>query len=240
LSKIHLLAIDTTLLWRYVGMLLYPNQLSVLYDPPTTGIAMAVVAASFGLLCVGIGAWSARKKYPMVTLAIAAFYLLFVPVLNLFPLTTLINDRYLYLPSIAFFGLATSGLTCLLEPVKSAIGRIGVHGLQLTCTAAAAIALMIGTSAYLPTWRNSETLWTHAVKETPGLMVPRIQKACALKEQGRETDAMRVLNQALADCSRDSIDRPRVESMLEEWLRESAQNDISRRAETDRMMFRLQ
>jgi hypothetical protein len=239
LSKLHILAIDTTLLWRYVGMLLYPNSLSVLYDPPTTGIAMAVIAASIGLICVAAGAWSARKKYPLVTLAVASFYILFLPVLNLFPLTTLMNDRYLYLPSIAFFGLAGAGLVHLLEPAKQAIGRFGVGSIQVTVTAASAIALMMATHAYLPTWKNSETLWTHAVNETPQLMVARIQKACALREQGRDTDAMRVLNAALGDCSRDSIDRPRVESMLESWLRESAAKDLSRRAETSDMLLRL-
>lgn len=230
LSKIHLLAIDTTLLWRYVGMLVCPGDQCVLYNPPTTGIALAVISSSIGLLCVGATAWMARKKYPIVTLAVATFYILFVPVLNLFPLTTLMNDRYLYLPSIVFFGLTGAAAHQLCDSLRSILGGRLTSGVRLTVTGSAAIAFMFGTAAYVPVWQNSNTLWTHAMDQAPELMVVRIQLASTYWGQGRENDALLVLNNALRDCPPDAIDRPRIETLLSDWLQESARASAARRA----------
>lgn len=228
LSKIQLLAVDTTLLWRYVGMLLCPGDLCVLYNPPTQGIALAVIGASAGLIAVAAGAWSSRREYPLVTLAVATFYLMFLPVLNLFPLTTLINDRYLYLPSIAFFALASGGMVWLVQSMYSALGKRISMGVGMATTVAAAAMLMLATSDYLPVWKNSNTLWAHAMKQAPELMVVRIQQAHTLYDQGRETDAMRVLHAALSDCPKTSVDRERIQKLLEEWLRTSAEADMER------------
>ncbi len=235
LSKIHLIAVDTTLLWRYVGMLLWPRNLCVLYNPPTSGIALGVVLASLGLLAVARGAWNARTKYPLVTLAIAAFYLLFVPVLNLFPLTTLMNDRYLYLPSIAFFGLASATVVWAFSNAKQALGERGMQltGVALTCSVAA--ILMFAASKHLPVWRNSVTLWNHAMAEAPELMVVRIQKAYSLHESGRETEAMMTLQKALQECPRDSVDHPRATALLKDWILESAKGEEQRRARVQKV-----
>ncbi|MDG1895556.1 MAG: hypothetical protein P8J37_11655 [Fuerstiella sp.] len=43
-----IIAIDTTIMWRYVGMLFWPTDLCVLYDPPTTGIWQMVALATAG------------------------------------------------------------------------------------------------------------------------------------------------------------------------------------------------
>lgn len=223
LSKIQLLAVDTTLLWRYVGMLLCPRDLCVLYNPPTDGIAMAVIAASIGLIAVAGAAWTARKKYPLATLAVASFYVLFLPVLNLFPLTTLMNDRYLYLPSIAFFGLVSSAVAWGLRSTHAALGRHVATGCGGMATASAAAVLMLATASYLPVWQNSDSLWAHAMKHAPELMVVRIQQAHTFHDQGREIDAMLTLQQALRDCPRESVDRSRIEELLQSWLRTSAE-----------------
>ena len=47
LSFLQILAVDTTILWRYIGMLFYPADLCVLYDPLTTGIGTMVGLASW-------------------------------------------------------------------------------------------------------------------------------------------------------------------------------------------------
>ena len=100
LSKAHILAVDSMILWRYVGMLAWPQDLCVLYDPPTSGIAGWVILASAGWLLVAGTVYLLRKRKPMVFLAAVSFIAFLLPVLNLFPITTLMNDRYLYLPSV--------------------------------------------------------------------------------------------------------------------------------------------
>lgn len=231
LPKIQLLAVDTTLLWRYVGMLVWPRSQCVLYNPPTSGIALGVAFACLGLIAVGRAGWNARTKYPLVTLAIASFYLLFVPVLNLFPLTTLMNDRYLYLPSIAFFGLASGGLVWLFSNAREAIGETGVRASGIVLTCGVACMFMAATSSYLPVWRDSGTLWGHAMKEAPELMVVRIQQAYTLHASGRETEAMMTLQNALQQCPRESVDRPRVVALLKQWIMDSTKQDEKRRTQ---------
>ena len=110
----------------------------------------------------------------------------------------------------------------------SALGKRISMGVGMATTVAAAAMLMLATSDYLPVWKNSNTLWAHAMKQTPELMVVRIQQAHTLYDQGRETDAMRVLHAALSDCPKTSVDRERIQKLLEEWLRTSAEADMER------------
>ena len=105
LSKAQILAVDSVILWRYVGMLFWPNDLCVLYDPPTQGIAGWSLLTALGWAIVGVLLFRCRVQRPLITLAGATFFVLLLPVLNLFPITTLMNDRYLYLPSIPAFAL---------------------------------------------------------------------------------------------------------------------------------------
>ena len=52
LSLLQILAVDSTILWRYVTMLAWPSDLCVLYNPPTMGIHwfVAVTLACWSVL----------------------------------------------------------------------------------------------------------------------------------------------------------------------------------------------
>ena len=105
LSLLQILAVDATILWRYLGMLFWPQNLCVLYDPPTSGITGLVTLAVAGWAVVGLFIWKIRKSVPTVLWAAATFLLLLAPVLNFYKITTLMNDRYLYLPCLVVFGI---------------------------------------------------------------------------------------------------------------------------------------
>ncbi len=113
LGKAHILAVDSIILWRYVGMLVYPADLCVLYDPPTTGIAALAVVAAAGWIAVAASAYRLRRSHPWFALALFAFVAFLFPVLNLFPISTLMNDRYMYVSCIPLFGLWGYGLDWL-------------------------------------------------------------------------------------------------------------------------------
>src|SRR5580704_18676505 len=117
-SKARIAALDTVVLWDYVGLLVWPHDLCVLYDPPTSGITGAIVLASAGWLALATSAVALRRRFPKLLLALVAFGALLFPVLNFFPITTLMNDRYLYLPSIPVFALMAAGIEWIF-----AIGR---------------------------------------------------------------------------------------------------------------------
>src|SRR5580704_14374442 len=72
-SKARIAAFDTVVLWDYVGMLVWPHDLCVLYDPPTSGITGAIVLASAGWIAIGAAAFALRRQYPRVVVGLVTF-----------------------------------------------------------------------------------------------------------------------------------------------------------------------
>lgn len=229
MSKLEILAIDSTLLWRYVGMLLWPANLAVLYDPPMQGILPLIALALAGWLLVAWGLYRLRHRAPLLTFAGVSWFLLFVPVMNLFPITTLMNDRYLYLPivplTVITMAAGQAGLTALRQrwhahsqtvssPVRDRV--VSEWGLVVASTVLVA-GLGASTFAQLDVWRNPMTLWSHALEQTPSLPVVHIQWAITLQKQGETTAAVHALEHALGHCDPDPADRERILRMLTEW-----------------------
>lgn len=222
----HIVAIDATILWRYIGMLLYPNDLSVLYDPPTIGIWKIVVAASVAWILVATVIWRLRQRYPLLIFAAATALLLLFPVLNFFKITTLMNDRYLYLPCIVLFAMV-GGILRSAFLVGSAVNndsgqtlavlRPVAASLQWSIALCAVLGALVLTSVHLPVWTNAQTLWTHAMTTVPQIPVVRIQMAFTLHDMGQRREAIRVLQRALLQTEPDELDRKRITGLITEW-----------------------
>jgi hypothetical protein len=219
----QILAVDVTILWRYLGMLAWPTDLCVLYDPPTSGIAGQVITGLAGWVAVIGVFWNRRQQQPLWLFSLATFFLLLFPVLNFFRITTLMNDRYLYLPCICVFGLAAAAVQRLAERVAE---QLPGRGRGLSGLAAGAVLLLavcgsfFRTQAYLPVWKNPESLWSHAMQHVPQLAVVRIQWASTLHASGRVREAVDVLRLAQQECHADDADRRRMEQHLTEWTAE--------------------
>lgn len=225
LSKLEILGLDSVILWRYVGMLLWPRELNVLYDPPTSGIGLQILASCLAWCGVAVALVRVRDRHPQCVLAALSFLLFLLPVLNLFPLTTLMNDRYLYLPSIAFFGALVGASHWGIQAVRERVApRTALTlGLLLTVLAVGAAGVYSQrTAEQLPVWRNGTALWRHAMRCTPHLAVVHIQWANTLHKHGRTQQALAVLQRALTNCDPDEIDRRRIEEKLETWRAELA------------------
>lgn len=227
LSKAHILAVDSIIVWQYVGMLVWPHDLCILYDPPTRGIAGAVVLAAAGWLVVGAAAWRLRRRRPWMLMGLLTFWLFLLPVLNLFPITTLMNDCYLYLPSIPLFALASQGfVSCAMRFGRSWQGTIinprsaaCLRGLAGAPVLVALVALFLATGDHLPVWKDKFSLWRHTMSYAPQLPVVQIQYANTLHSVGRDREAVSVLQQALANCQPDEADRKRMLAKIADWQR---------------------
>lgn len=218
MSKWRLLAIDCTLLWRYVGMLLCPRDLCVLYNPPVDGIVLLILLAVAGWILVACVLWKLRHSRPLATFAGIAWILLFLPVLNLFPLTTLMNDRYLYLPCVPFFAVAMGAIQGLARNVFS---RFPVLKQSQSALAVIASTVLIGaaswgTLTYLPIWKDPVSLWSYAREQAPEIPIVQIQWALTLKDLGRFEEARQVLQQTIAQRSPDPAEQRLIHRMLEE------------------------
>ncbi|MFN8708214.1 MAG: hypothetical protein ACK50J_16170 [Planctomyces sp.] len=223
----QILAVDVTILCHYIRMHFWPHDLCVLYDPPVTGIAGQVCAG----LIVWAGAlaifWKHRSRQPLWLWSTMAFLLLLFPVMNIFRITTLMNDRYLYLPCIIVFAMVSSAAEWLLRESEQRL-RGTAEGLRsllrttiraagpLAATSALVISA-IQTNQYLPVWKNSESLWNHAMKHVPQLTVVRIQLALTLHDEGRPKEAIEIMQTALKECQPDDQDRRRMQEAIVTW-----------------------
>jgi protein O-mannosyl-transferase len=237
-SKARVAAFDTVVLWDYVGLLVWPHDLCVLYDPPTTGIAGAIALASVGWLAVAAGAWTLRRQFPLFVVGLVAFAALLFPVLNFFPITTLMNDRYLYLPSIPVFALMAAGLERIYVAGRVQVSRFAtiagaaddldrpserrpVRVLARSLAAAACGVLLCGyltaTHDRLPVWRNDQSLWADAVAKSASLPVVRIQWAQSLYAAHHPGEALAVLHRTLVETRPDEADRERIQTTITNW-----------------------
>jgi len=230
MNKGQILAVDTVILWRYVGMLADPHDLCVLYDPPTSGIAGLIAVAVAGWLIVGVAVFRCRRRCPLVTFAIVSFFLFLLPVLNLFPLTTLMNDRYLYLPSIPIFAIAAFGLYGLWSGILRIGTRFGQstrwHPRLLMSSATIAIGFVVGgllrasahlSAKQLPVWKDGLALWQHADRHVAQLPVVQIQLANTLHGMGRDRHQGGSQCSSRVWCSWQDEARQRVHQTRSGW-----------------------
>jgi len=223
LGLVDILAVDAIILWRYIGMMIWPSELCVLYDPPTTGILGMAAVALGGWLIVAFGIWRVRDREPMLVWCAASFMLLLLPVLNFFRITTLMNDRYLYLPCVLFFGVAATGLHRLLVGTTVSNDRLVNLFAAMTrwsVSMGLVVAALVGTTEHLPVWRNSFTLWEHAMEHVPQLPAVRMQLALTHYDNGQTRQAVRILQKAMLECRPDEADRKRMVAATDKWVQE--------------------
>jgi hypothetical protein len=241
-SKARIVAMDSVILWKYVGLLVWPRDLCVLYDPPTTGISATIMLASAGWLAIILAAVALRRRFPLLVVGLVAFGALLFPVLNFFPITTLMNDRYLYLPSIVLFALMAAGIERVAafgqsraaqlspaafdlmgdnfnRPAERYLPRVISRSLAGATCAVLLLGYVVATEDRLPVWHDDRALWEDSIQKSPGLAVVRIQWAEALHNSHNSAEAVAVLERALVETNPDAADRKRIREMIADWKR---------------------
>lgn len=223
LSKAQILAVDSIVLWKYVGMLVCPTDLCVLYDPPTRGIAVAASIATVAWGLVSWRLWRVRERYPLLVMGLVSAFILLLPVLNLTRITTLMNDRYLYLPLIPFFAALLAGLYQVRDWVSERLKqssqcwyKILPQLLRLVPHISVVVFAML-SMRHMPVWRNDQALWEHTASKLPHVPVVRVQYAWLLKHHHQEDDALAVMQSTLDRFHPDALDRERIARTMREW-----------------------
>lgn len=151
----------------YLKNIIFPFDLSLIYDTRfVTGFSDVLFwLPLLGLAGLGILIYLFKRKLtPPMWMALALFFIPLLPVLNLtvFHYKYIVQDRYLYLPSIGF----TLFLACLIE-------KLWASGKPILRKAAPVIAILLSISYLLGTvrqnrvWNSSITLWTKAAVVEP-------------------------------------------------------------------------
>lgn len=146
--------------FRYLGKTIYPVGLSIQYpfDLPTS--QMIVVAAAIALAVLTIAFFVAARRHPALLFGWLWFLGTLMPVIGLIQVgKQSMADRYMYLPMI---GLSIGLIWSIPSPQSrsSAWFAAVVAGMGLMAMAAVA-------TVQVSVWRNTSTLYDHAVTVDP-------------------------------------------------------------------------
>jgi protein O-mannosyl-transferase len=148
----------------YAWKTLWPTHLAVFYPHPNDTLAIwEVIFAILLLLAITVAAIVFRRRRPYLLTGWFWYLVMLVPVIGLVQVGEQGHaDRYTYLPHIGLF-VAVVWFAAEVATVRRLRLRLAV-----TITVAASVILALAWIAFIQTsyWRNSETLWTHALAVT--------------------------------------------------------------------------
>ena len=183
----------------YILKTFYPTRLAVLYPHPGNNISVYKPIVAFIILVVisaGVIYMARRCRYLVVGWL---WYLgTLVPVIGFvqFGLQAM-ADRYTYLPSIGLFIMVALGVAELFA--KWRYRRIGFA----IAAGFAVIGMLLCTRLQLRHWRNSETLFKHAISVTKNNFTMHYNYGKVLSDKRRFKEALGHFVQALQINPRD-------------------------------------
>lgn len=174
----------------------YPLQETISMISPRYILSLALLAAMVALpfICFRIKRiWLSTWGYFMVTL---------LPVIGIIQVgSQSMADRYLYLPSIGPFLLVGAVAARSLTGLEA--NRSG-KSCVIAASAAIGIAAISATVMQIGIWRNGVVLWSHVVRQMPGLSRGYQNRSVAYERKGDLPRALEDLNTALSLTPRDA------------------------------------
>lgn len=194
----------------YLKNIIFPYHLSLIYDTRfikgMDDLLLWIPLLIIGIL-VGTLIYFRRKMTNLMWLAVALFIFPLLPVLNLqvFHYEYIVQDRYLYLPSIGFVLLIAALLSKLWDSEKKIYQQIALSVTVLLC-----VFYSVSTILQNRVWSSEIALWTRAieVKNERWASYYNVGLARYLEKnyEGAIKDFDTALNLALTN-NKDSVDR---------------------------------
>ncbi len=172
---------------QYLGKMIWPWPLAVFYPLPNhlSWIrAMATVAVAVLGVFSWLG-WRTRRQHPYVLVGWLWYLGMLVPVIGLVQVgSAAMADRYTYFPLVGIFIAVAFGVRDLAK-------RFQIPNIVVATAAAIVLtACLVLTENQLRYWRDSESLFAHAVAVTAENPNARIDYGVALEQQGRHPEAL--------------------------------------------------
>jgi Tfp pilus assembly protein PilF len=178
---------------HYLGMLFWPVGLSAEYAPTIhRAIDLPVAAAALLLAALAFAGVRLFRIDRRLGFWVIFFWVGLLPVSQIVPMLSMINDRYLYLPLVGVSALAGSLVMALRKRIGSR--RSMLHLLLV------ALLLVLSAISFVraKVWRNSITLWDDAVSKVPASDRSWGLLADAYRQSGNIEAVRRTYERALA------------------------------------------
>jgi tetratricopeptide (TPR) repeat protein len=175
----------------YLRQIVWPAGLAAFYPGPTHSFSFWEVAGSLALLClISAAAFASRKSCPYLLVGWLWFIGMLIPVIGLAQISIYSHaDRYTYLPQI---GLCFAGTWMAADWAGQRRVRratLGAVAVVILC------ALLIAGWRETAWWRDSETLWTHALECTQDNWLAH--NNLGLAKKGRTDEAIAQFREAV-------------------------------------------
>lgn len=176
-------------LWKFV----YPVDLAVFYPHPGNALpSWRIAAACLVVAVISAAALVSRRRHPYLLVGWLWYVGMLVPVIGLVQVgSQAMADRYTYLTQIGLYVAVAWGAMHLAGTSST---RRRICGL-VACVALAVLSAI--ASRQVSYWKDSETLWTHALVSTSANHEAHNHLARALAVRGDTDAAIRHYRQAL-------------------------------------------
>ncbi len=186
-SLAYRLADTPVVVATYLFKMVWPSHLAIIYPMRPVIPPAAVAISSAILILITVGGWIARKRRPYLLIGWLWFLGTLFPVLGLVKVgDAAMADRYMYIPSIGIFMAVAFGAWEMSRRFRFP---------QLLLPAAAILILAgftVATEKQLAIWRNSETVFGHALKVTTDNVDVMLNYGVVLENAGKPMQAMEI------------------------------------------------
>jgi tetratricopeptide (TPR) repeat protein len=177
----------------YIWQMLWPVKLAVFYPHPENRLPVwEIMLALAALIVASAAAIALRKKRPYFIIGWLWYLIMLVPVIGLVQVGWQGRaDRYTYLPQIGLYIIAT----WTVADWSASWG----HRREILSAAAAIIIGVLSWCAWIQTsyWRDSETLFTHALAVTSNNDVAENNLGIVLLRKGKLDESISLLQAAV-------------------------------------------
>jgi hypothetical protein len=178
---------------RYLGKTLWPNDLVFFYHHPGQWPVVAVGGAAVLLLVITAVCVATFRRLPWLLIGWLWFVGTLVPVIGLVQIGhQSIADRYMYFPQLGILFAVAWSAWVLAKRIDENSFSVLMRTAILTTAGVIAAALAVATYTQARTWRNTESLFWHALDVNPENVLVLNLMGNYLLEQGRREEAVEV------------------------------------------------
>jgi tetratricopeptide (TPR) repeat protein len=176
----------------YLKQAVWPHPLAFYYPHAGRSLGLGAVALSvLVLVALTVWTWRERRRQPFAVVGWSWYLVTLLPVIGLLQVGEQARaDRFTYIPFIGLSLLPAFGLPALVG---------GDRGRRLLGVAAVVLVASwcVLTRAQVETWRDSETLFRHALRVAGGSPLVHYNLGNELARQGRRAEAREQYQAAL-------------------------------------------